>query len=750
ELGGLEPAGPDAAVAAVATTVGIATTPGRTLHEAVVDDLTEHRRLLVLDACEHTIDAVARLVDDVSRRGGRTAFLATSREALSVRAEQRWPVATLPVPDHASDAAGVESSAAGQLFLDRAAAVAPRFTLTADAAARVAAVCRRVEGIPLAIELAAARLGEVHLDRLAASLEQVLELEGGYRTDAPRHRTMRALVEWSVDWLSPVEQAVYRRLAPLRTSNGREACVIAAQAAEPSLDPKAIEQAIDGLIGKSLLMDEGGGRVRMLDPIREHAAERLTGSGEEAAVMTGLLTQTIERRSAGMVPPQERRDVWTRFEGVSFDTDRALLAWSADHRPTDMARLVVTLQHELVVGGHWEEGFRWLDLALSGISAGDLALRAALLHVGSALAQHQGDAKHARDLAERSLTAAEAALEAEGEGRSTGAPSPVGPAVSIVTAANAVAVSLLQERRLDEAEAMFTKTASMTSPQSLAYATVLLNTASIHILRGDLAGAERVLREAAAVFDGCPVDANAVATRMNLAAIRGMQGDHGGAAREFERVIELAEELGARSVLPMAEVNLGIARRHLGDPRAVETLRAGLRRAREQGDPMALLPGLKSLGEVARSEGDFNELRRLADDVIAVASRIPDESTGAWGWALLATSQAALGNSDAAASARRYAITTALRHGMPDGEAPQLLLELAAGLASVAPAKAAQLAGTADAVYPAGMPRQKAYTALEEDLRATLRARLGDEGEALMEAGRLLDVTAALELAAAW
>ncbi|HUR77903.1 MAG TPA: adenylate/guanylate cyclase domain-containing protein [Acidimicrobiales bacterium] len=744
ELEGTDNPAPGAVAGTLAGTMGVTVAPGASPLDAVVDDLCERSRLVVLDACEGALDGTAAIVEAVTARRGASRFLATSREALSLRTEQCWPLAPLALPrSDGADPVAVVTNAAGRLFEDRARAVRPGFTVNDVNAAEVALVCRTLEGIPLALELAAARLSEVDITELAAGVQRVLELRGGYRTDPARHRTMRALVAWSAESLTDDQRAIYRRLAVLRSWSGRTAAAVAAAAGEhsPGVD---VEAALSALVAKSILLTDDAGRVRMLDPVREHAAEELASCGEAPRVMNSLLRFACER---GRIDPVSAGASLKERESadLSYDTLRSILLWARDADLIGMAQLITTMQVEFVLGARADEGLEWVDLALVVISEQDVALRAALLHVAGSITQTRGDGKRARDMAEQGLVASEQAIEARRLGLPTGADAAIDPVTSLVGAANTLGSSLLYERRLDEAEQMFDRAAAAVAPTSRAMLVINNNRASLCLARGDLAGAEAALR-AAAEIAAVTYDPNGPQVRLNIAALRGIAGDHIGAAAEIEAGIEEAEALGVKQVLPMAVVNLGIARRNLADPRALETLRRGIRIAREQQNLMALAQGMRVLVDISRHEPA--ELRRAAEDLGAVASRIPDDATAAWAAAVVAAADVALGETDAARLARSQAITMARAAALPPADASQLLLDLANSLTSDAPEAAASLLGAADAMSPEGIPPQPAFTRVRDEVLARLRDALGDAVDARLAEGATLSVDDALTLAA--
>ncbi|WP_181663072.1 AAA family ATPase [Actinomadura madurae] len=257
--------------------------------ERLTDFLATKRMVVVLDNCEHLVDAVARLADHLAAQADGLRILATSREPLGITGEALCPVPSLPLPDeHVTDPADALGYASVRLFADRAAAVRPGFAVDGSTVADVVAICRALDGIPLAIELAAARLRSLTSGQVAARLgDRFRLLSGGSRTALPRHRTLRAVVDWSWDLLDDVERAVLRRLSVFAGGATPDAAVhVCGQDAPDAPDPRDVIDVIAALIDKSLVMADGDTdvRYRLLETVRVYAGERLEQAGETRRV----------------------------------------------------------------------------------------------------------------------------------------------------------------------------------------------------------------------------------------------------------------------------------------------------------------------------------------------------------------------------------------------------------------------------------------------------------------------------------
>ena len=264
----------------VASALGVREQAGRTVEEVLVEALRGKEILLLLDNCEHLLDACARFADLLLDSCPGLKILATSREPLGVVGEVVWRVPPLAVPQASSAAEELSEFAAVRLFVERACLKLPAFALTQENAHSVSEVCRGLEGVPLAVELAAARMGAMAAEHLAERLEDSLALLcSGPRTASPRQRTMRATLEWSHGLLSEKERAAFRRLSVFAGGFSLEA----AEAVLPGESTAEAEVLglISALVEKSLLVAEilpgsgEGPRYRMLEPVRQYARERL-------------------------------------------------------------------------------------------------------------------------------------------------------------------------------------------------------------------------------------------------------------------------------------------------------------------------------------------------------------------------------------------------------------------------------------------------------------------------------------------
>jgi predicted ATPase/DNA-binding SARP family transcriptional activator len=332
--------------------------------DRLADALASRRLLLVLDNCEHVIDAVARLAARVLADAPGVRILATSREPLGVTGETLCPVPSLPLPPAGADATDATRYAAIRLFRDRAAAVRPGFTVDEDTVAPVIAICTALDGIPLAIELAAARLRSLTLAQVESRLNDRFRLLGiGPRATPDRHQTLRAIVDWSWDLLGEDERAVLRRLSVFRGGATPDAADQICGPLGAAPDTGDVIDVIASLVDKSLVTATGNTdvRYRLLETVRVYADERLTKAGEKQQVQAAhaayflALAEDAEPR---LRTAEQLR--WLDRLNADHDNFSAALRYAMDRRDGELGlRLVASLMWYWIMLDFDAEGGNW-------------------------------------------------------------------------------------------------------------------------------------------------------------------------------------------------------------------------------------------------------------------------------------------------------------------------------------------------------------------------------------------------------
>src|SRR5690242_12482713 len=363
---------PDLVISRVASALGVGEEPGRPLLETLADAVSPRRLLLVLDNCEHLIDACAAVAQRLLDASPGVILITTSREPLRVAAETVWQVPPLSVApagpiESAEDANRYEAI---RLFADRAAAALPGFTIGPANVGAVAALCRALDGVPLAIELAAARVRALSVGQIAERLgDRFALLTTGHRTAPARHRTLRATIDWSHDLLGPDEQVLLRRLSVFAGWSLEMAERVCADADIPAA---SILDLMAMLVDKSLVVVDaevlGQARYRMLDTIREYAAARLAEAGETKAFELRLRDYTLavaERSLAiglGWIPApwSARVDVFRRYDAEIGNVWQVLSGCLADGDAETGMRICTAVRPCWLVRGTFAEGNEWL------------------------------------------------------------------------------------------------------------------------------------------------------------------------------------------------------------------------------------------------------------------------------------------------------------------------------------------------------------------------------------------------------
>jgi non-specific serine/threonine protein kinase len=398
----------------VAVALDVPDVAGIPLLDRLVLSLRRRSMLLVFDNCEHLIAACAAIAEQLLAGCPGLRILATSREPLFLAGERQWrvPPLALPDPDRSPSLAELEQSAAVQLIVERAQAVDADFGLTAENVGTVADVCARLDGIPLALELAAARVRVLSVAQILERLDDSLRLLTGNSRAAPtRHQTIRATLDWSHDLLTPPEQAVLRRLAVFAGDCDIEAAE--AVCTGPEVGTAGVLETLSRLVDRSLLLvvhAAGSARYRLLEPVRQYAAERLLASPDVHAVRSrhlGCYLALSEQAAPELHGPAQV--AWLGRLEREHDNLRAALRWSLERGDVERGfRLATALVFFWEGRGHLSEGRRWLDAVLSapGARMAPAALRARVLLGAGLLADWLGDPNAAGSLCAESLAVA--------------------------------------------------------------------------------------------------------------------------------------------------------------------------------------------------------------------------------------------------------------------------------------------------------------------------------------------------------
>jgi predicted ATPase/class 3 adenylate cyclase len=618
---------------AIATAMGIREDPSKPILALVAENLRNKSALLILDNCEHLIAACAGAADTLVRGSANLKIMATSREALGIAGEVIWRVPSLPEGESL------------RLFGERAVAVAPNFVATPETLPSITQICRRLDGIPLAIELAAARVNVLHVDQIAARLNDRFRLlTGGSRTALPRQRTLRAAIDWSYDLLTEPERKLLRRICTF--AGGFSLDAAEAVCADGHVFKEDVLDLLSHLVEKSLVITdkfESEARYSVLDMVRQYGRERLVESGEAGEFGSRHLEYFLslaEQAVPELVGPDQVR--WFDRLDREHENFRAALTWCHGDPPDVDAslRLTSALSRFWFIRGYFEEGRMWLKDAMSRATAKSrrTAAWAKALRGAGTLAIMQDDYVTARSLyeesfaifcelrdlgamaatlvslantsyAQRNFTQAETEAEtALAQFRQLGAARGVAIALSILA-------RTLHERGEDERAQKLLKESlgifrELRLKDGIAHNLDLLGI--IATSQSDFVSARSLLEESLANYRSVGDKAKIPGVLTNLGHAALLQGDLNAAEAAFKESLQLAKQSSGRRWSSLALHNLGlVALRRRDYARAREHLLNALRTRAELGDKVDISYSLEGLAELNVFEGKFGHAVRM-------------------------------------------------------------------------------------------------------------------------------------------
>ena len=545
---------PELVPQAVASVLGVREAPGSPLTETLSDHLLSRTMLLVLDNCEHLIDASASLSEALLRRCPDLSILATSREALGITGESSWPVPPLSLPDprRLPTVDGLPRYEAARLFVERAKALKPGFEVTEGNALAVAQVCYRLDGMPLAIELAAARTKVLPVEQISGRLEESLRLlSAGGRTAMPHHRTLRATMDWSYGLLDRAERTLFRRLSVFAGGFRLEAAE--AVGSGEGIEEAEVLNLLTSLVDKSLVLvvevaeRDDAARYRLLETVRQYAREKLEESAEETAVrrrqadaFVGLAERAApELKGHGQV-------AWLEILEREHDNLRAAVRFLLDTGDAEaVSRLAWSLWFFWRAHGHQAEWYRYTGEALEEGESLSAEARARLLCV--------------RGVTSYGLESIEGT-----------------------------------EQLWEHSAALFRQT-----EDGSGLAMALGGMALMALARGEMERSTALFEEGLGLYRGVGNEWGAYSILAHLGLIPLGKGDYALAARYFEEALEGSRELGDRLICSISLHNLAWTSRLQGDhERAARLYIEGLDIAVELGDEAGVaycLEGIASL-----------------------------------------------------------------------------------------------------------------------------------------------------------
>jgi predicted ATPase/DNA-binding SARP family transcriptional activator len=588
---------------AVAQALGVRESPGQSLTESVKNFLREKELLLVLDNCEHLIAACAQLANDLLSQCANLRILTTGREALGILGEMtlQVPALSFPVLSNLSQIQNLKEFESIQLFVERAAAARPDLALTQQNAFTVTQICLRLDGIPLALELAAARVKVLSLEEIATRLDDRFTfLTQGNRAALPRHQTLRALIDWSYDLLSEPERVLWRRLSVFVggwTLNTAESVCTG-----DGLNPEQVLELLSQLVEKSLVIVEERdktSRYRMLETIRQYGREKLEGAGENKKIRTRHLEfflQLAEQAEPQLLTAEQK----TVFAGLDaeYGNLRSAFEWATETDAVRALRLAAALGQFWEVRGYIGEGRSAIEQALVHASDAPKQLRAIGLRWQAQLAGRQGDYVQVKEPIEESLT-----LWRE-----------LGNKRGIANALGILGDTSLLQANYPEAQTAYEEGLALFQElgDKRGIASMLTNLGNVANYTEDYATARQHQEASVAIFRELEDKLGLVIALNNLGVVAEQQGDNFSARRFYQESIAAAHELGEKNMVAYALNSLAHVVYLQGDPTDAERYyRESLVIFQEIGEKRGIAYCLEGFAKVVARHGNAAQAAHL-------------------------------------------------------------------------------------------------------------------------------------------
>jgi non-specific serine/threonine protein kinase len=604
---------------AVAAVLGIGEEDDRPLEKVLTDVLQARRLLLVLDNCDHLAAACAAFVQGLLQVCPSVTVLATSREALRVPGERVFSVPPLALPPEGASPTAMLGAESVRLFADRARAVLPEFVLTPDHATVVAELCRRLDGIPLAIELAASRIKVLSPQQILGRLDDRFRLlTSGSPTAQPRHRTLHAAIDWSHHLLSEPEEILFRRLGVFAGTFTLAA--VEAICTGGGVEPADAVDLLTRLVDKSLVGAVQSGdvvRYRLLESIRHYAIDKLREAGE----MDELRGRHRDwyQRTAGVPWARDAhhaRREWLDEVEAERENLTAALSWSIQgHEAAQALSLAAGLTPFWRARGYLSEGRRWLAESLRIANGVDDDLRAAALTAAGLLANTQCDPRTGQPLLQ------EARELFEGTGNKAGLAEVL---LNLGAGTSGIGENGRARAYLEQSLVLYRE---LNKPRLVAKVLNVLGMTAFRV--GEYREAARCLEESRALWRQVGDHSGGAAALNNLALVTMLEGDYARAKPLFEECLAWGQSEGNLQITATSHANLGCVELNLGNRRAaVEHLLESLSRFTDLGVRDAIAECLEGLAAVAVSGGEAEPAARLlgAAESLRQAAGIPVDS----------------------------------------------------------------------------------------------------------------------------
>jgi predicted ATPase/class 3 adenylate cyclase len=667
---------PDLIPQTILSTIGVGEQAGKLPLEILKEYLPEKKVLIVLDNCEHLVSSSAQVANALLNAAPKLKILASSREALGVKGEASYPVPSLSLPDikHLPVIEQLSRYEAVRLFIDRALLVAPHFVVDKDNAPFIAQICYRLDGIPLAIELAAARLKMMSVEQISARLDDRFHLlTGGARTALPRQQTLRALIDWSYDLLIENERLLLRRLSVFAGSWTLEAaekvCV-----GQDDILPYDILDLLTQLVNKSLVVvmersQSGETRYRMLETIRQYAREKLLEVGGSEIIRQQHLAYFVDL--AEQAEPHLRAfDMvrWLDRLEAELNNIRAALEYALESNIEAELRMASALWWFWHIRGHKSEGADWLERALSiealergekPLSSDRTLIRGKALYVTGFFRTILGELNKGTVLSNESLT-----LFRE-----------LGPAGKrgMAYALHNLAHDSRQQQDTGQAKVLMKESLDLFEEVGDKFGMAQC----LAFLGGpweeDPEMRARMLQEGLALYQEIGDKDGMAITLMLLGDLALWQGDYKKSTTRFEASLALFRELRNKGAMSLALRWLGRATRAQGNyGQAITILEEALVLGQELGDKFPIASSYDDLGLVAQSQGEYERATQLHEDALTLFRELGNKHAASYTLSHLGFAALAQGDNRQAAKKFEQALATSREGESKFGEASAL------------------------------------------------------------------------------
>ncbi len=591
--------------AQIAQAVGVREEPGRTILDSLADHLRPRKLVFMLDNCEHLISAAGDVVRHLLSMCPDIRILATSQGPLAVEGEKLWRINPLPVPK-ANTKFSVESLVefgSVKLFLDRAILANPNFKLDSDNAVAIGDICRRLDGVPLAIELAAARVRSLSPSQIEERMgERFRLLTTGAATAPTRHQTLRAAVEWSYDLLAEPERLMFSRLSIFAGGFSLEAAE-EVPSGEDFDEFEALE-LLSELVDKSLVSADpidDRVRYRMLESLRQFGAEKLSESGDEESVRGRHVSWFLNLADRAEAELQSSEQImWLDRLEEEHDNFRQALAWGAGkNAPEEGLRLAAALRRFWEMRGFLSEGREWLDRALLNVGQSPEDVQTRALNAAGVLAYVQGDYLRAESLFTESLGFARKTIDKEAAARAL---------VNLGNVAN-------NQGNYSDSRSLWNQSLELAQElgdQRLIVAS-LNNLGNAAHNQGDYAGARSLWNESLEILQELGDRQNATKVLLNLGNLAFSQSDYSAARSLGQQSLDIRRELGDQHGIADSLNNLGnVAWAQSEYAEARTSYEQSLQIRRQLGNRLGIAISLVNLGSLAWAQSDFASARSFS------------------------------------------------------------------------------------------------------------------------------------------